>query len=390
MTAHDDDRAPGQGNAGHGAHDGTAYDDIAYDGTDALMAAILDEPLPARGRRDPAFLAAHGAAVADLAVLREQLALIGDALAAPAEAAPAGGEDDVPAGRGGAARPGGKRPEPDDGTGQGVRARPPGDPAPRNGTGNRSAAPGSGPGDRPVVTGTRARPGSSGSTGHAVPTGPTGSTGDAGPAASPRPAVPTASVTPAGPAGTTGSSGPSGPVRPGGSRGPRGPRRVRRPLGVAFGALAAAAAATVVAGMGWLVVQGGGGSDAASGSSEAAADSAAGKQGGVAFGSPRYLACARLVAEGAVVAVEPLPGAGRERITLRVSRAHKGTEDGHRVTFVLDAAGQPRLREGDRVMIGVPLEGDHPDTVVVGEEDIAPERARITASLPESRTLTCG
>ncbi|MGJ3559537.1 hypothetical protein ACR6C2_16035 [Streptomyces sp. INA 01156] len=45
------------------------------------MAALLDEPLPARARQDPEFTAARDAAAADIAVLREQLGLIGDALA---------------------------------------------------------------------------------------------------------------------------------------------------------------------------------------------------------------------------------------------------------------------------------------------------------------------
>ncbi|CAM5345294.1 hypothetical protein SHIRM173S_13368 [Streptomyces hirsutus] len=40
-------------------------------------------------------------------------------------------------------------------------------------------------------------------------------------------------------------------------------------------------------------------------------------------------------------------------------------------------------------MVGLPREGSVPDAVIVGEEDIAPERARITAALPASRTLTC-
>ena len=158
---------------------------------------------------------------------------------------------------------------------------------------------------------------------------------------------------------------------------------------MALGALAAAAAATVVVGMGWLVAQPGGG---LSGSAEdsAAAQSDAKEAAGVAFGSPRYLACARLVAEGTVLAVEPAPGAGAERVTLAVSRYHKGG-GGDEVTFLRDpAAGDPPLHDGDRVLIGMPVDGVHPDAVVVGEADIAAERARIIASLPESRTLSCG
>ncbi|MEU6775648.1 hypothetical protein [Streptomyces sp. NPDC046759] len=68
--------------AGHGGAqdpDGTG-DAGEYGGMDALMAAITGEPLPEEARRDPAFLAGHRAAEADVAVLREQLALIAEAL----------------------------------------------------------------------------------------------------------------------------------------------------------------------------------------------------------------------------------------------------------------------------------------------------------------------
>ncbi|MEW2075396.1 hypothetical protein AB0941_17470 [Streptomyces sp. NPDC013433] len=289
MPAHDETRDP----SGEGSE---------YDGADALMAALLDEPLPEGARRDPAFLAARDAAVADLVVLREQLTVIGDALA--------GTEDGAPAGRAEAARPG-KRPEP-----------------------------GSGPGGRGAGT-------------HA----------------------------PGGAAPDLAETGPA-PLR-----GPSSRRRLRhRTVKVALGGLVAAAAAGLVLGMGWLVAQGGGVADSAGDSAAAQADSK--EEGGAAFGSPRYLACARLVAEGPVTAVEQVPGAaGTERVTLRASRYYKGEGE---VTFLRDPAGDPPLHEGDHVMVGMPPAGVHPDTVIVGEADIAPERARITAALPESRTLTCG
>jgi len=59
----------------------TAEHNAGHNGVDALMAAITGEPLPDRVREDPAFLAEHRKAEADVALLREQLGLIGNALA---------------------------------------------------------------------------------------------------------------------------------------------------------------------------------------------------------------------------------------------------------------------------------------------------------------------
>jgi hypothetical protein len=60
-----------------------------HDGPDALMAALTDEPLPWTAAADPAFLAEHRSAQADVAVLREQLRIIGETLTeAPPTAQP--------------------------------------------------------------------------------------------------------------------------------------------------------------------------------------------------------------------------------------------------------------------------------------------------------------
>ncbi|MFE7839313.1 hypothetical protein ACFU53_25655 [Streptomyces sp. NPDC057474] len=89
-------------------HDGTRwYDDVghdgpAYAGMDALMTALLDEPLSEEALRDAEFVASRDAAAADIALLREQLGLLGEALAVTGEDAVAG----VPPGRHVAARPG--------------------------------------------------------------------------------------------------------------------------------------------------------------------------------------------------------------------------------------------------------------------------------------------
>ncbi|KOG32426.1 hypothetical protein [Streptomyces resistomycificus] len=237
-------------------HDGRA-------GADALMAAITDEPLPDTARADPAFLAEHRSAQADLALLREQLGLIGHALAEPP--------------------------------------------------------------------------------------------------AAPRPA----------------------PVRP--SRSPsRTPAR-RRAFNLAFGALAVTAAAAVLSGMGWLLSQ------APSGAG-AGADSGAAKQesGGVRFGSPRYLACARTVAEGTVLRAEELPDGELLRVTVRVTRYYKPAEGEDELTYVISRYVMSRLpAKGDRVLFGAWHDAATPDSWVLGERAVARERAWITASLPESRGLTC-
>lgn len=148
-------------------------------------------------------------------------------------------------------------------------------------------------------------------------------------------------------------------------------------------------------GLGWLVAQGGsGGSDDAAGKGVASDERADSGGSGTAFGSPHYLACARLVAEGTVTRAEPVPGTGRHRVTLDVTRTYKPEpggrpeQDGEPITFELDD-GTARLAAGDRALIGIPLHGDAPDAVITGGPDIAAERAWITASLAESRTLTC-
>ncbi|MEU9518430.1 hypothetical protein [Streptomyces sp. NPDC048224] len=182
----------------------------------------------------------------------------------------------------------------------------------------------------------------------------------------------------------------------------RAPAPRRRPFRLAPGVLAAACAGVVVAGLGWLVVQGAGGTaeDTAGGS---AADKSVtrpqsppvGGEDADVFGSPGYLACARLVAEGTVTRAEPVPGAARHRITLRVTRAYgPGASAGPQgspgptATFALDD-GLARLAPGDRVLVGVPRDRPTADTVITGDREIATARARLTASPTPSRPLTC-
>ncbi|MGW7048569.1 hypothetical protein ACWGDT_39095 [Streptomyces avermitilis] len=245
------------------------YDsDAGERAVDALMAAITDEPLPAGAETDSALMAEHRAALADVAVLREQLGIIGAALAEPE-----GAERSAPV------------------------------PAPREHTG---------------------RP----------------------------------------------------PGRPG--------RRSRRPAAraVAFGTLVAAAVAGAVVGMAWLGTQGGAGVSADSKASGGKAEDSSRTE-------PGYVACARLIVEGTVADVEPVPGADQDRIALAVDRYYKPAAGKDQVTFVMDHDVDPRLHQGDHVLIGIPRNSASPDIWTTGEKDIARERAWIRKALPESRNLTC-
>ncbi|MET9867550.1 hypothetical protein ABZZ16_15360 [Streptomyces sp. NPDC006386] len=88
MTARNDDDRHHAGSDDGGERGGGVYDGGAYDGLDPLMAVLVGDPLPSAARRDAGFMAAHRAAAADVALLREQLGLIGDTLAQQAGADP--------------------------------------------------------------------------------------------------------------------------------------------------------------------------------------------------------------------------------------------------------------------------------------------------------------
>jgi hypothetical protein len=161
-------------------------------------------------------------------------------------------------------------------------------------------------------------------------------------------------------------------------------RARRRARTFAFGTLAVAAVASVVTGLGWLLGHNGADSlsSADSGSSKAEA--------GVRFGSPSYLSCATTVAEGEVTVVKELPATGELQVTVHVSRYFKQTRDLDHLTYVVSAYALPEpLAKGTRVLFGVTEGSPTPDHWVVGEREIARERAWITASLPASRGLTC-
>ncbi|SFN47045.1 hypothetical protein SAMN04487980_102166 [Streptomyces sp. cf124] len=288
------------------AHDEPTYDEPTYDGPayagmDALMAALLDEPLPEDALRDAEFVASHEAAVADLALLREQLGLIGDALATPGEEAVNG----VAPGRAGAARPGG-------------------------------------------TAGAETEPGQV-----------------SGPAT-----APSASVTPL----------------------PSRPSRARRARRLTTGTLAAAAAASVVLVIGWGMLQPGGGASSSKSSDAAVSDQAdgdAGSREGASLSREGYVACSRTIVEGAVTEVESVPGVEQDRITVEVDRWIKPDKGEDRIVFPMSHDVDPRLKKGDHVLLGFPMDSAQPDIWTTGEAEIARERAWIEEALPESKKITC-
>ncbi|MET9404956.1 hypothetical protein ABZX90_04065 [Streptomyces sp. NPDC002935] len=251
-----------------------------YEGVDALLAAITDAPLPEGAGDDVAFMAEHRSAREDVDVLREQLIIIGDALADS-----------------------GRATDP-------VRAS-------QKAKGSKGFR--------------RARR--------------------------------------------------SGDGRPGGT--PKRRSRHRGALGVGIGVLAAAAVASMVVGMGWLVAHSGmGGMDQAS-SGDAKADSAN------AFSAPGYIACSRLIAEGTVAEVLPVPGTDQSRITLDVYHYYKPAKGEKEVTFLMDRNVVPRLRQGDEVLVGIQQHAATPDIWTTGEKKIARDRSWIVKALPAARGMKC-
>ncbi|MEU5581343.1 hypothetical protein AB0887_07535 [Streptomyces huasconensis] len=240
------------------------------DDVDALMTAITDDPVPEEALSDPAFAAEHVAAVADVALLRERLGVIGAVLAAAPKAPP---ERVVPL---------------------------------------------------------------------------------------------------------------------------RAPRTARRRFTVALGAVAAAAAAvTVIGGMGWLAVDAGRGAGAGGDADGSGAKAAAPDERG--DGSARqeaartpegFVACSRLIVEGTVTAVDAVPGAARDRITLKVTRHIKPASGDRTVTFPMSHDVDPRLQKGDRTLITVPKGAAEPDNWATGKEGDELRRM-ILKALPGSAGIRC-
>ncbi|MEU3523539.1 hypothetical protein AB0E62_06680 [Streptomyces sp. NPDC038707] len=314
-----------QGNAGAPGGDRDAGGPAEYGGTDALMAAITGEALPAGARRDPVFLAAHRAAQADVAVLREGLARLAGALTGEAarEETASGGRthgDRADERRTGAEGPAGAEAAGDIATDGTV---PTGSPAPP-----------------PVTPRPRRRP---------------------------RPA---------------GAARPPRPGRAGGRR-----RAVRGVLGTLAGAVVFALVLgfgwMVTRGGGTAD----GGGDSAAGGADAAGSKAV--SGGRWAEPERRLACSRLVVEGTVARVERRPEDSGSRVTLTVTRSYKPADGPADVTVLLGADARPAPRAGQHVLVGVEQGERYATLWAVGDTRVATERAWITTARSGSRDAPC-
>ncbi|MEU8956143.1 hypothetical protein AB0C93_17785 [Streptomyces sp. NPDC048518] len=173
---------------------------------------------------------------------------------------------------------------------------------------------------------------------------------------------------------------------------PPGRIRSRRRSTAALGAVAATLAVVVVGGLGWLVVDAGqgGGSDqgAARGTTS---DGKPGRTGGGdADLSPEgFVACSRLIVEGTVTAVDPVPGALEDRVTVDVTRHLKPESGSDTVKFPMDHYAEPRLRRGDHVLVTVDKGSAEPANWAVGKERDR-LRTMILKALPAAKRISCG
>ncbi|QKW06485.1 hypothetical protein HUT18_08800 [Streptomyces sp. NA04227] len=323
-------------------HDGTHGD------LDPLMAALLDEPLPPSALEDDRFMAAHERAAADIDLLRAALHSLGDELTA----APGGALAPAPA------------------------------TAPTPAPGDALApAPGDAPAPEPDRTPTQA-PG-------------TPRTPELGSVLGSSAGTPVANPVVGHPA-----------------------HRSRRRL--VFG-LAAAGAVLLLGGLGLAVEIGGQGHVADTAQKESAGDHASqappaggqepGEAASPSAGAPSesppgevppradgsrnaesYVACARLVVEGDVARVVPVPGGIEERIVLDVTRYYRPSSGRDQVSFVMEVNVSPRLRVGDHVLVGIPRGSASPDVWSTGDQ-VAKDRAWIEEALPGASRIdpdSCG
>ncbi|MFJ9832567.1 hypothetical protein ACIRU2_14415 [Streptomyces sp. NPDC101169] len=337
-----------------------------HGGMDALMAAITGDPLPPDAHDDPALLARRRSAEADVAVLRDQLVWLAEALTGErqTERLAPGATD---AGRAGAL----------------AAAHDPGQ--------GGADGPGTGPAGPEAASGQHG-PGGDGVSSRSAD--PAGSEGDGGPAASA--AAGAAEGIAAGGrgadrvrAGGPGAAGVRGPRAPGRARSVRRPGRpggVRRGARVVLGSVAGVMALGLVAGLGWVAVRSGGGVSA---SSDKSADAKSRADGPAEAGSGAALSCYRLLAEGTVAGVDRRTDAPRIRVVLTVTRSYRPSHGPSEVAFLLGDAASPAPRKGQHVLAGVVRGGREATLWAVGDARVADERARIAGTGPESAPAPC-
>ena len=374
-------------------HEGTGE----YGGMDALMAAITGTPLLPDAHDDPAFLAEHRSAEADMAVLKEELTWLAEALtgeprteratrgtagaeergqAAPETAAAgadrAGSGEAVSAAgavRGGAGEATASAPDADRAGSEGAVSAPDADRAGSDGA--RVSGPGA---DRAASQG-----GGSGAGDERA-----GVEAAASAAGAARGGVEVAAMSVLG--GGRVADRPRSVRRPGGVGRPVRAGGVRRGVRVVLGSVAGVVAFGLVAGLGWVVVRSGGGDSMSSDKSADAkseADAPARAAGGPA------LSCYRLLAEGTVARVDRRTHAPRIRVVLTVARSYRPAHGPSEVAFLLGDAASPAPHQGQHVLAGVGRSGQEVTLWAVGDIRVAAERARLTGTAPESAHTQC-
>ncbi|MEV7812131.1 hypothetical protein AB0P05_15490 [Streptomyces flaveolus] len=335
MTAgHEDARGAERAGqyGGHGEHgaqrgNGEYRGHAEYDGMDALMAAITGDPLPEEARRDPAFLAEHREAEADVAVLREQLVRLAGALTGEGSTEEAGVSPGAVSAPSPARRPRSR-------TRSSVPTRPAGPPRPGRASGPRRAL--------RIALGSLA-----GAAAFSLVLGFGWLVAQGGGGADDK----------SGASSAKGDVGSAGQEAGAGGRPADPERELACSRLVVEGTVARVEREKDAPG------------SAASGS--AAPGSAA--SGSAAPGSgPGSAASA--------------PGS---RVTLTVVRSYRPAHGPAEVRFLLDADERPAPRVGQHVLVRVGRGERQASLWAVGDSRVAAARAWITEALPGSRTLTC-
>ncbi|MEU3788920.1 hypothetical protein AB0F07_03850 [Streptomyces fructofermentans] len=410
-----------------------------YEGIDALLAALTDEPLPEGAGDDAEFAAEHRAAVADVALLREQLKLMGDTLAAESEHAERTERTERPERTERTEHA--ERTERTEHAERTERSADPGQVDPGradSGDAGRSAQVDATHTDAihvepahtdaadtaPERTG---RPVLNGRVRHTAPVGRGSAAHDgAGEQRDTRAPVNGAGVAhrdtsgspdgpeiPGGPDGEVGRGDPDGPsgrgtalrkagtsgtataprrAGPPGRTGPAGRHRVRRYAAVAVGALAVATATTVLGGLVWLGQNGAGDADVSKAESSQADSKAGGSlDGGRAEYSPeRHIACSKVLVEGTVRSITPTAD-DTVSVVLKVKhyyRPERSVADHPTIAVTLADSAREDLKVGMYTLVRVPVNPQERQDWETGW-GVGDARKDILRALPGARGVPC-